>query len=385
METTLHTEWTVADICKGFCYDRNEEKGLRGMNGKLVIQPEYQRNYVYKEKRKDTAVIESLLSGYPLGLMYFVENDKGEYEVLDGQQRITSFARFVTESDPFSIERNGVMRLFSTLDTDERDRIANTHLTIYVCKGKPSEIQQWFSTVNMVGVELTAQERLNASYHGPFITNARKIFSNAKNGNMPRWRCYVKGNPARQEVLETALEWVGKGDIQGYLTKHRNDPDTTEIVDYFESVIGWAGSVFRYTRKSMCGLDWGRLYEKYHNNAYDVDEVERKVSQLMTDPQIFSVRGVYEYVLSGCKDASLLNIRVFDERTKSIAYERQTSEAKMKGESNCPLCELNGNHRIYEPKEMDADHVTAWSKGGSTDLSNCQMLCRTHNRAKGNK
>ena len=34
--------------------------------------------------------------------------------------------------------------------------------------------------------------------------------------------------------------------------------------------------------------------------------------------------------------------------------------------------------------EMDADHVTPWSKGGATDIKNCQMLCRTHNRAKGN-
>ena len=34
---------------------------------------------------------------------------------------------------------------------------------------------------------------------------------------------------------------------------------------------------------------------------------------------------------------------------------------------------------------MDADHVTAWSKGGVTELSNCEMLCITHNRAKGNR
>lgn len=384
MRTELHTEWTVADICKGFCYDKAEEKGLRGMNGKLVIQPEYQRNYVYKDKGKDVAVVESLLKGYPLGLMYFVENGD-EYEVLDGQQRITSFARFVTESDPFSIERNGVRRLFSTMDEDDRSKILDTPLTVYVCRGNPSEIQEWFTTINMVGVELTPQERLNASYHGPFINACRKKFSNPKNGNMPRWKAYVKGNPNRQEILETALKWVSKGDVQGYLSVHRNEGDITEISDYFESVIRWAGSVFRTTRKLMCGLDWGRLYETYHNNAYDVDEVESKVYDLMADSSIYSLRGIFEYILGGCKDASLLNIRVFDNKTKIKVYEKQTKDARASGTSNCPLCEVAGIHRVYEIGEMDADHVSAWSRGGSTDESNCQMLCKTHNRAKGNR
>lgn len=384
MESVLHTEWTVGDISKGFCYDKAEEKGLRGMNGKLVIQPEYQRNYVYKDKKKDKAVIDSLLKGYPLGLMYFIDNGK-EYEVLDGQQRITSFARFVTESDAFAIERNGVMRYFSTMDEDDCNRIINAPLTVYVCKGEPSEIQEWFQTINMVGVELTAQERLNASYHGEFITNARKVFSNRKNGNMPRWRTYVKGDPNRQEILETALDWVSDGHIQDYLAKHRNLSDISEMSDFFESVINWAGSVFFYTGKEVCGLDWGSLYRKYHDNAYDPDAVSKRTDALLKDEQVQNRRGIFEYILGGESDASLLNIRVFDGRTKGIVYERQTQDAKDKGTSNCPLCALGGQTRIYRLDEMDADHVTAWSNGGSTSIENCQMLCKTHNRAKGNR
>lgn len=384
MDTELHTEWTVADICKGFCYDKAEEKGLRGMNGKLVIQPEYQRNYVYKEKRKDVPVIESILKGYPLGLMYFIDNGK-EYEVLDGQQRITSFARFVTESDPFSIEYRGVRRLFSTLDEDDRMKILNTPLTIYVCKGQPSEIQEWFTTVNMTGVELTPQERLNASYHGNFINEARKVFSNRKNGNMPRWKTYVKGDPNRQEILETALKWVSRGDVQKYLSEHRNISDISELTDRFESVIGWAGSVFKYTGKEVCGLDWGSMYDRFHGNAYDVDAVARRTEELLKDEQVQNPRGIFEYILGGESDPRLLNIRVFDGRTKGIVYERQTQDAKDKGISNCPLCALGGQTRIYRLDEMDADHVTAWSNGGSTSIENCQMLCKTHNRAKGNR
>ena len=96
---------------------------------------------------------------------------------------------------------------------------------------------------------------------------------------------------------------------------------------------------------------------------------------------------VFVYV-GGESDKTLLNIRIFDERTKKAKYQQQTDEAQKKGESNCPLCALGdtlNKNKIWKIGEMDADHVTAWSKGGSTDIKNCQMLCKTHNRAKGNR
>ena len=208
MKTTLHTDWTVGDVCKGFIYDKNEEKGLFGLGGKLVIQPEYQRNYIYGDGKKDVAVVESLLKGYPLGLIYFVLNADGYYEVLDGQQRITSFARFVNESWNFPVIRNGKTRYFSSLDQNEKDKIIKSPLTIYVCEGEPSEIQEWFETINIAGVPLVKQELRNASYHGSFVTKARAVFSNTGNANMNRWKTYIKGDPKRQAILEAAIDWV---------------------------------------------------------------------------------------------------------------------------------------------------------------------------------
>ena len=72
--------------------DRLEGKGLFGLAGKLTIQPEYQRNYIYADGdgKKEMAVIHSLLKGYPLGLIYFNKVGDEKFEVLDGQQRITS-------------------------------------------------------------------------------------------------------------------------------------------------------------------------------------------------------------------------------------------------------------------------------------------------------
>ena len=388
MKTTLHTDWTVGDVCKGFIYDKNEGKGLFGLGGKLIIQPEYQRNYIYGDGKKDVAVVESLLKGYPLGLIYFVLNADGMYEVLDGQQRITSFARFVNMSWPFAVERSGKPRYFNSLDKDEQDKITDAPLTIYVCEGDPSEIQEWFETINIAGVPLVKQELRNASYHGPFVSKARAVFSNTGNANMNRWQTYVKGDPKRQAILETALDWVSSGDIDGYMAKHRTDTVIDELKNHFDTVIDWVDSVFEYTGSEVCGLDWGRLYRQYHMNAYSKDEVTKRVDELLADTQVTNNRGVFEYVLGGEQDTALLNVRVFDEKTKKAVYDSQTKAAVTKGESNCPLCALghdNNAKRIYRMNEMDADHVTAWSKGGVTDASNCQMLCKTHNRAKGNK
>ena len=388
MKTILHTDWTVGDICKGFVYDRNENKGLFGLDGKLIIQPEYQRNYIYGDGKKDVAVVESILKGYPLGLIYFILNKDGMYEVLDGQQRITSFARFVNQSWPFAIERGGKPRYFTSLDPDERKKIIESPLTIYVCEGDPSEIQKWFETINIAGVPLTKQELRNASYHGSFVTKARSVFSNTGNANMNRWQTYIKGDPKRQAILETALDWVSKGDIDGYMALHRHDADITELKNHFDTVIDWIDSLFEYTGKEVCGLNWGFLYNEYHTNAYSKAKITERVDTLLSDPQVKDSKGIFEYILGGEKDKYLLNIRVFDDRTKKIVYDVQTKKAMAKGESNCPLCAIghdNNKSRIYRLNEMDADHVTAWSKGGATDISNCQLLCKTHNRSKGNR
>ena len=388
MKTTLHIDWTVGDICKGFLFDKNEGKGLFGLDGQLIIQPEYQRNYIYGDGKRDVAVVESLLKGYPLGLIYFVKNADGMYEVLDGQQRITSFARYVNKSWPFAVELDGKPRYFDSLDADQQKLIVDAPLTIYVCEGEPSEIQAWFETINIVGVPLVKQELRNAAYHGPFVTMAREAFSNTGNANMNRWQTYVKGDPKRQAILETALDWVSEGDIDDYMAKHRYDTNIDELKNHFDTVIDWVDSVFEYTGSEMCGLDWGRLYREYHKNAYSKDKVAERVDALLDDSQVTDKKGIFEYVLGGEKDSRLLNVRVFDKKTIKAVYRRQTEEAKDQGVSNCPLCAIGHDanaKRIYKETEMDADHVTAWSKGGATDEANCQMLCKTHNRAKGNR
>ena len=387
MNTTLRIDITVKDICDGFVYNQLEGKGLFGLSGKLTIQPEYQRNYIYADGKRDVAVIESILKGYPLGLIYFNTVSADQFEVLDGQQRITSFGRFVTNK--FAIKDEGGMEQnFDSIAKDKQEKILNAKLLIYECQGTESEIKEWFRTINISGVPLTNQELLNAVYSGPFVTLGKEEFSNSLNANIQKWSAYVSGSANRQEYLERALEWVSKDNVGDYMSRHRFDTNITELKNYFTGVIDWISTVFTDVESEMKGLEYGRLYETYHKQPYNSKNISEQVRKLYADPYIKNRKGVFEFILGGSTDTKLLEVRVFDEATKKSVYAKQKTEAEQKEISNCPLCAIGNNTnktKIWSIAEMDADHVSAWSKGGATDIKNCEMLCKTHNRAKGNK
>ena len=388
MKTTFRTDITVTGICDGFVYNQLEGKGLFGLGGKLTIQPEYQRNYIYADGggKREQAVIDSLLRGYPLGLIYFNKVAENKFEVLDGQQRITSIGRFVTNK--FAIMDNDNPKNFDSLPADQQAKLRDSKLLIYECEGTETEIKQWFETINIAGVPLSPQELLNAIYSGPFVTLAKAEFSNSQYANIQKWSAYIKGSANRQDFLERALDWVSKGNIGGYLKDHRKDKNINELKTYFNSVIDWVSTVFVDVRPEMRGLEWGRLYEEYHGKSYDPKKMSDDVKKLAADPYVTSRKGIFEYLLGGSEDKKLLVVRVFDEKVKRVAYAKQTQATEGKGKSNCPLCAMGpeaNKSRIYKLDEMDADHVSAWSKGGDSSSKNCQMLCITHNRAKGNR
>ena len=327
------------------------------------------------------------MNGYPLGLIYFNTVGNGKFEVLDGQQRITSLGRFLI--DKFSITgSNGIPQYFSSLPKDKQELILETKLLIYECDGVESEIKEWFRTINIAGIPLNEQELLNAIYSGPFVTLCKEEFSNSQNSHIQKWSSYLNGDPKRQDFLATALDWVSKGKVEDYMGRHRYDTDISEIKTYFNTVIDWVSRVFKDVENEMKGLPWGQYYERYHTKPYSSESVSGRVHELYADPYVKNRRGIFEFILGGETETRLLDVRVFDEATKRSVYDNQTAKAKEDGVSNCPLCAIghgSNRTRIYKMNEMDADHVTAWSKNGATDISNCQMLCKSHNRAKGNR
>lgn len=363
MKIELH-EISIREIVEN--YVDNAEEGVIGYNGKLNIRPKYQREFVY-DVTKRNAVIETIRNNFPLNVMYWVKNDDDTFEVLDGQQRTISFCQYVKNG--FSIQVNGYPKSFSNLTIDEQNEILDYKLMVYLCEGTDTEKLAWFRIINIAGEKLTDQELRNATYTGTWLTNAKSIFSKSNCAAYLLSKDYVSGSPIRQELLEKALSWISKGNIEKYMSVHQHDPNANELWTYFRNVIEWVSLTFTTYRKEMKGIDWGKLYDDFKDEMYDTDKLEQEIQKLMMDDDISNKKGIYSYVLT--HDEKYLNIRTFTESQKRTAYERQ--------EGICPICK---NH--FELKEMHGDHITPWSKGGKTIPENCQMLCADCNRRKSN-
>jgi hypothetical protein len=382
-------QYSVREIVEGFEYNELEGRGLFGLGGRLTIQPEYQRNYIYADGKRDVAVIQSLLKGYPLGLIYFNKTGQQGLEVLDGQQRITSFGRFITGN--FGVrDENDMEQYFVGLAPEQQEKILSATILAYECEGAEPEIKAWFRTINTAGVPLNDQELLNAVYSGPFVTAGKKEFSNSQNANIQRWSAYINGAANRQDYWARALEWAAKGEehVEAYMSAHRVTANVDEVKEYFDRVIDWVSTVFTDVESEMRGLEWGRLYEAHHRDRLDPKALSLEVRRLYGDSYVKNRRGIWEYLLDSAQKPQLLDIRIFDEATRKATYSNQSAAAEKRGVSNCPLCEIGhdgSKTKIYKFEEMDADHVAAWSKGGATTPANCQMLCKSHNRAKGNR
>lgn len=375
---------TVRDLVEG--YEDNEELGVRAYGDRLDVRPPYQREFVYKDKQRD-AVIETLRKDFPLNVMYWAVQPGETFEVIDGQQRTISICQYV-EGD-FSIEIEGHQMAFHNLQDDQQKQILDYELMVYLCEGTDSEKLDWFKTINIAGEKLTDQELRNAVYHGSWVSAAKKYFS--KNG-CPAYAIasdFMTGSPIRQDYLETAISWINGGKVDEYMRDHQHDTSANQLWLYFKGVIDWVAATFPTKRpQQMRAVKWGPLYNRYKDAKLDPVELEKRVATLMGDPDVKNKRGIYEYLLGGETETKLLEVRVFDEKTKLAAYEQQTAKARKSKTSNCPTCATGTNanaERIYGLDEMDADHVTAWSNGGATTLSNCEMLCVLHNRSKGNR
>ncbi|MCL2053111.1 MAG: DUF262 domain-containing protein [Oscillospiraceae bacterium] len=357
-------EITIREVAEN--YVDNAEQGVVGYGGKLNIRPKYQREFVYKEKERD-AVIDTILKNFPLNVMYWVKNEDGTFEVLDGQQRIISFCQFVTNEFAFNV--NGYLKAFGNLTNTEQEQILNYKLMIYFCEGNDKEKLDWFKIINIAGVKLTDQELRNAVYTGTWLTHAKSIFSKSNCAAYLLAKSYVNGSPIRQEILQTAVNWISGGNIEKYMSIHQQDPNANELWTYFKNVIEWVKLTFIVERKEMKGLDWGGLYDKFKGEMYDTAKLEQEIQALMTDDDVSNRKGIYTYVLT--RNEKYLNIRAFSESQKRAAYEKQSGNCKKCGEK-------------FELKGMEADHITPWSKGGKTNADNCQMLCADCNRRKGN-
>ena len=374
MMTIKQISVTVGEITQGYVND--EEEGVRGYKGLLDIRPKYQREFIYSDKEQK-AVIETVLKGYPLNVMYWVkrsEDAECPYEVMDGQQRTLSLCQYV--AGKFSVgEKN-----FFNQPADIQKRILDYQLTVYVCEGEESEKLEWFQTINIAGKPLNDQEIHNAVYAGPFVSDAKRHFSKSNCGAYRLGKDLVVGTPIRQDFLKKALEWMAAHETRngnpqtlvGYMSQHQHDPNANNLWTYFQNVLNWATTNFNMKKfkKIMKGLDWAYFYDTFHEQTLDISAIEEEISRLMRDSDIQKPLGIIPYVLT--RDEHYLDLRSFPDDVKLAVWEKQHHV--------CPHCQ-----KEFPFEQMEGDHITPWREGGRTVESNCQMLCRECNRRKGSK
>lgn len=354
-------EVTIRELAEG--YEDHAESGVVGYGGRLDIRPPFQREFVYNDKQRD-AVIDTVEKGFPLNVMYWAVRDNGDYEIIDGQQRTISICQYVNGDFSFND------MYFHNLEEDEKNKILDYELTIYVCSGTDSEKLDWFKTINIAGEELTDQELRNAVYHGSWVTDAKRYFSKTGCPAYQVGQDYLSGVAIRQDYLETIIKWKSNNNIEDYMGQNQNKSNANELWLYFQQVINWVKVTFPNYRREMKGIEWGFLYDEYKDGEFDPAQLEKEIKKLMIDDDVTRKKGIYEYLLTG--EEKHLNIRTFSEAQKREAYERQ--------EGICNECKESFSFR-----ELEGDHITPWSQGGKTIPENCQMLCVPCNRTKSNK
>lgn len=369
------TTITVRELFKN--YSDDGEDGVYAFNGKLCVRPSYQRQFVYGDKQRN-AVIETVRKNLPLNIMYWSKTGDDTYEVLDGQQRTISICQYLNKD--FSLNH----QFFHNLTKEEQDQILDYELEVYICEGTELEKLEWFKIINTPPALLTEQELLNATYTGPWLSDAKKFFSKRNAAAVQMSDKYLKGNPIRQELLSKVLTWIadrdGLNDKQEYMAVHQHDADANDIWVYFQTVINWAKMLFPEPKKGITdSQDWGLLYNRYHNNTYNINTLRQEMRELILDDDVEKKSGIIPYLLSSrtSLDERFLSLRAFTPSQKIKVYEKQ--------EGKCPLCKADGNEQTYNIDDMHADHIIPWSKGGKTTIDNCQLLCKAHNLAKSNK
>ena len=389
-------------------YENNDENGVVGYHGRLDIRPKYQREFIYNEKEQ-VAVINTVKKGFPLNTIYWavardengdkiLKDGKETYELMDGQQRTISICEFLANHLVVNFQK--FFNIQKSMP-DIAEKIMDYDLQVYICDGTVSDKLEWFKTINIAGKPLTEQELLNAQYVGEWLTKAKEYFSktgcNAAELTVIRGKKaseYMSGSPIRQDYLSTVLQWIAdyqnlaprSNDGDTYMANHQGDTTATEIKNYYVSVMEWVGSKFKVWRKEMKGLPWGYWYNKFQRGEckgqiieQSADNIENKIIELISDDEIQTIKGIYEYIIDG--EEKHLSLRAFDNKVKRKIYEAQKHK--------CPYCDDKiGGHTYpndkeeYEFNEMEGDHIIPWSQGGKTEESNCQMLCKWHNSHK---
>lgn len=343
-------------------------------DGRIISDIELQREIVY-DTDKQVLVIDSVVNGIPLPAFYFWKNKDGILEVLDGKQRIEAIKKFIENDIQYKD------KLWKQTDKKIQDIINETELSIIICKGKDPLKREIFRRINTLGVALSSYEVLNGLFHGEYLRglttyvgqdrDALKILGANSRGN----------NQYKILRLLMSLKNLSKDNINDYVDKNQKKSfadDQKEIGKYVKFV----GEIFD---------KYGQLYiyfnlaKKYFKDAViwkqKRNEINSRVERYLKsdDAKLTDKAKEIEDIIQ----AIVNNISVDDKRLFSSDDKREYLRKQKPNEENkyqCANCEM-----YFYKEELTMDHKKPWSKGGRTELSNAELLCRPCNIKKGNR
>ena len=341
-------------------------------DGRIISDINLQREIIYNTE-KQRLVIDSIVNRIPLPAFYLWKNDEGILEVLDGKQRIEAIKRF-KEND---LEYDG--NIWKRTPPEIQERINNTELSIIVCEGTEELKRKIFNRINTLGVPLSPYEVLNGLFHGEYLRGlsqyveqdreARKVLgANSRGKNqMKILRMLLSLDHSRQSIHD----YVEEHQHQSFEADQRR---LTRYIRFVADVFTEYGQLEIFFHLAVKYIKDISIWKE--NKA----EINKRVKRFLKSDDAKIIKNKQKEI-DDIIQAAVNGISVDDKRLFTRDDKRELCDQKecRDGKYQCEDC---GQWFTFD--ELTVDHKKPWSKGGRTELSNAQLLCRPCNSKKGN-
>lgn len=405
------------------------------IEGELILQPEFQRYYVWDDK-KATLLVESVLLDVPLPIFYLAEEAQNKFSVIDGQQRLVSLFRFLSpvklgNQDIEVLKLRGLEVLtnyngcyFKDLP-EELQRKYNTS-TLRVIKigaeSHPDVKFEIFQRLNTGAVKLNDQELRNCVYRGKYNVLLKELAEDKDFQGLlglkaihPRMvdrelilrfltfyhNTYLKYSPPMKQFLNKEMQ----------KNLNLSPEDEKEIRVVFKNSVQLAKTVFgpnafkRFAYGTSNKNPNGQWEKKKINRAlFDMIMVGfSKHDKNQIVPKADMIREEFLYLLTHdetFEDSILFTtdkkekvnyrftkwLQNLEEivglpQTEKRCFSLELKEGLWKSNKACKLC----GQRIHELDDAEVDHIQHYWRGGKTIPSNARLVHRYCNRKRGGR
>lgn len=394
----------------------------RATRGRLNIQPDFQRQFVWDAK-KSSRLIESALLGIPLPVVYLAEGRDGKTSVIDGQQRLTSFFRFVDnklELAGMQVYKNLNKKKFAALPEELQDKIMEYPVRVITfLKDSDEDLQfEIFERLNSGTVSLNAQELRNCVYRGPYNALLRDLSGD------PVYKKLMGYGDSHKRMLD--VEFVlrfAAFHFQGYLNykapmkkflneemdKRQNisDADASDLRAKFKQAVTLIDSMlgehafkrfYPGENKENPNGYWGKA--QFNASLYDVlmwsladadknlvmnnlDAIREGLLDLMSDDGfihsiLYATSGKRQVKARFDKWRGVLDPILENQRKEPRCFSRELKEELYEQNQTCQIC---GN-RIAHVDDAAVDHIEQYWRGGKTIPENARLVHRYCNSAR---